>query len=234
MTGRKKTFSMELQEPAQSAPFDDSNRQLFKPRVGISIRQRSVGESRTCDRMSHVPACHAMGCCFWLTGLPCSGKSTIAGALQGALEGSGRTVTLLDGDKIRPLLCPDLGYSDEDRLQNMLRLAFVALEVVRHGGIVIVAAVSPFEKHRSQVRSQFDPTSFVQVWVNAPLSECERRDVKGMYKQARQGKIAQFTGLSSAYEPPLQADVVCDTQTSSVEECVNSILRHSQTGSPLG
>jgi len=140
------------------------------------------------------------------------------------LEARGKTVTLLDADEIRPILCPDLRYSDEDRLKNMMRVAFVAREIVRHGGIVIVATVSPREVHRQQVRRQFEPLSFVQVWVNTPLAECERRDVKGMYALARKSKIPQFTGVSAPYEEPAVSEVVCKTVGRNTEECVESIL----------
>jgi adenylyl-sulfate kinase len=164
------------------------------------------------------------GLCIWFTGLPCSGKTTISRRLTKAVEARGKTVTLLDADEIRPILCPDLRYSDEDRLKNMMRLAFVAREIVRHGGIVIVATVSPCEAHRQKVRQQFEPSSFVQVWVNTPLTECERRDVKGMYALARKSEIPQFTGVSAPYEEPAHSDVVCETVGRSTEECVAPIL----------
>lgn len=106
----------------------------------------------------------------------------------------------------------------------MMRVAFVAREIVRHGGIVIVATVSPREVHRQQVRRQFEPASFVQVWVNTPLAECERRDVKGMYALARKNEIPQFTGVSAPYEEPAYSEVVCETVGRSTEECVASIL----------
>jgi sulfate adenylyltransferase len=133
-------------------------------------------------------------------------------------------VTLLDADQVRPLLCPDLGYSEEDRLKNMLRLAFVAKEVVRHGGLAIVAAVSPLERHRQVVREQFAPSSFLQVWVDTPLQECIRRDVKGMYRAALAGQIQQFTGIGAPYEPPLEPEVVCKTVDYTVDQCVNQIM----------
>jgi adenylyl-sulfate kinase len=144
--------------------------------------------------------------------------------LTGELEARGKTVTWLDADDVRPLLCPDLGYSDGDRLKNMMRLAFVAREVVRHCGIAIVAAVSPRASHRKLVREQFGPSSFIQVWIITPLSECERRDVKGMYALARRGKIEQFTGVSAPYEPPSDSEVVCETISRNVQDSVESII----------
>jgi adenylyl-sulfate kinase len=162
--------------------------------------------------------------CIWLTGRPCSGKTTIALALCQHLTKAGHTVTLLDGDQVRPMLCPDLGFSEHDRLTSLRRIAFVAREVVRHRGLVVTATVSPFAAHREIIRASFNPGEFIQVYVKASPEECERRDIKGMYARAKRGEIGDFTGISSPYEEPLDSEVECDTQRLQVSQCVEKIL----------
>jgi sulfate adenylyltransferase len=184
--------------------------------------------------MNHLLS-DARGFCIWFTGLPCSGKTTISRRLARESEGHGRVVTLLDADDVRRVLCPDLGYSDEDRLKSLMRLAFVAREVVRHRGIAIVAAISPREAQRQLIRRQFPKASFVQVWLSTPLAECERRDVKGMYAEARKGRIPDFTGVNAPYEQPCRSEIVCDTTASSIRKCVQSILAElTLRGAPFG
>ena len=134
------------------------------------------------------------GCCVWLTGLSGAGKSTIGQILAERLTARGRTVTLLDGDVVRTHLSRGLGFSKQDRDTNNLRIGFVAAEIVRHQGIVIVAAVSPYESTRNQVRDMVGIESFVLVHVATPLSVCEQRDVKGLYARARLGEIKGLTG----------------------------------------
>jgi len=163
--------------------------------------------------------------CIWLTGRPCSGKTTIALALYQHLTNAGNSVTLLDADEVRPILCPDLGFSEQDRLANLRRIAFVAREIVRHRGLVITATVSPFAAHREIIRASFNPGEFIQVYVKASPEECERRDVKGMYARAKRGEIGNFTGITSPYEEPLDSEVECDTQRLQVSQCVEKILR---------
>jgi adenylyl-sulfate kinase len=162
--------------------------------------------------------------CIWLTGRPCSGKTTIALALYHHLTNAGHTVTLLDADHVRPILCPDLGFSEQDRLNNLRRIAFVAREIVRHRGLVITATVSPFAAHREIIRASFNPGEFIQVYVKASPDECERRDVKGMYARAKRGEISDFTGITSPYEEPLDSEVECDTQRFHLSQCVEKIL----------
>jgi len=165
------------------------------------------------------------GICVWFTGLPCAGKSTIAKLVTENLTQSGQTVTLLDADVIRPILCPDLGYSREDRRKNVLRVAYVARQIVLHGGTVVVATISPFEADRKLVRAHFEPGAFLQAYVNAPLGVCESRDVKGMYAKARSGEITHFTGLSSPYEEPGDSELICDTSRLSAVECAQTVVR---------
>jgi sulfate adenylyltransferase len=165
------------------------------------------------------------GCCIWLTGLSGAGKSTIAGILAARLERRGRTVTLLDGDVVRTHLSKGLGFSKEDRDTNIRRIAFVASEVVRHGGTVICAVVSPYEAARNEARMMVGGRSFALVYVATPLDVCERRDVKGLYAKARRGEIKGLTGIDDPYEPPAAPDLVLTTLDRDADECVATIER---------
>ena len=167
---------------------------------------------------------HRQGFCVWLTGLPCSGKSTIANILKIMLEEKGRKVTLLDGDVVRTHLSQGLGFSKEDRIKNILRVGFVASEIVKHDGVVIVALVSPYKMAREEVRSMLPEGKFIEVFVDAPVEVCEQRDVKGLYKKARQGLIKGFTGIDDPYEPPDNPEVHIDTTKLSPEESAEKIL----------
>lgn len=158
------------------------------------------------------PADSRQGFCIWFTGLPSSGKSTVAESLIGMLMEHGRQVTMLDGDVVRTHLSKGLGFSRQDRDTNILRVGFVASEIVRHQGAVVCAAVSPYRHTREQVRAMVAghsprPDAFVEVFVDTPAAECERRDVKGFYAQARDGKIKGFTGVDDPYEPPLAPEI---------------------------
>lgn len=164
------------------------------------------------------------GICLWFTGLSGAGKTTTADALNSALMEYGRSVTLLDGDVVRTNLSKGLGFSREDRDANVLRIAFVAAEVVRHGGIALCAAISPYRSTRALVRSRFPEAQFAEVFVDAPLSVCESRDVKGLYTKARAGEIIGFTGIDDPYEVPLNPEIALDTAAHSVDENVALII----------
>ncbi len=169
------------------------------------------------------------GCCIWLTGLSGAGKSTISEALAHRLTQYGRKITLLDGDVVRTHLSKGLGFSHEDRDTNILRIGFVATEIVWHDGIVICAVISPFRNTRDAVRSMIDALNpgmgqFIEVFVDTPLEECERRDVKGLYAKARRGEIKGFTGIDDPYEPPLQPEVRLNTLTDTADECAGQII----------
>lgn len=151
------------------------------------------------------------GFCVWFTGLSGAGKTTIAELLAAFLRERGLYVTLLDGDIVRTHLSKGLGFSREDRDTNILRIGFVAAEIVRHGGVVICAAISPYEATRNQVRSMVGDDRFVLAFVNTPLSVCEKRDPKGLYAKARRGEIRFFTGVDDPYEVPLAPSVVVET-----------------------
>lgn len=151
------------------------------------------------------------GFCIWLTGLPCAGKSTIAEILTTMLMARGRQVTLLDGDVVRTHLSKGLGFSREDRDTNILRLGFVAAEIVKHGGAVIVAAVSPYRAARNQVRAMVGEERFILVYVNTPLEVCMARDTKGLYERARRGELKGVTGIDDPYEAPEAPEICVNT-----------------------
>jgi sulfate adenylyltransferase len=170
------------------------------------------------------PPRHRQGVCVWLTGLSCAGKSTTAEILTVLLLERGRQVTLLDGDVVRTYLSKGLGFSKEDRDANILRIGFVASEIVRHGGLVVCAAISPYRATRQQVRNLVGAERFVEVFVDTPLAVCEERDTKGMYVKARRGELKQFTGIDDPYELPLQPELRLDTVAQTAEENARLIL----------
>jgi len=172
------------------------------------------------------PPRHKQGFCVWFTGLSASGKSTTAEILTVLLQELGRQVTALDGDVVRNHLSRGLGFSREDRDANIRRIGFVAAEIVKHHGAVICAAVSPYRVTRNGVRSLVGPERFVEIFVNTPLDECERRDSKGMYAKARRGEIKDFTGIDDPYEEPLQPELELDTLRNSAEENARAVVAY--------
>jgi len=172
---------------------------------------------------SHPPR-HRQGVCIWFTGLSGAGKSTTAEIVVALLLEHGRQSTLLDGDVVRTHLSKGLGFSKEDRDANILRIGFVASEVVRHGGVAVCAAVSPYRAARDSVRAMTGANHFVEVFVDTPLDVCESRDAKGMYAQARAGKIKGFTGIDDPYEPPLAAELTLETTSASAEENARRVI----------
>ncbi len=174
------------------------------------------------------PPRHAQGVCVWFTGLSGSGKSTTAEALIALLMEEGRRVTALDGDVVRTHLSKGLGFSKEDRDANILRIGFVASEVVRAGGVAVCAAVSPYAAARAAVRGMVESDAsgdnFVEVYVNTPLEVCEARDSKGMYAKARRGEITGFTGIDDPYEAPAAPELELETTASSPEENARRII----------
>jgi sulfate adenylyltransferase len=172
------------------------------------------------------PPRHRQGVCIWFTGLSGAGKSTTAEVLTTLLLEHGRQVTLLDGDVVRTHLSKGLGFSREDRDTNIRRIGFVACEIVRHGGVVVSAAISPYRATRNEVRQMVGPDRFVEVFVDTPLEECERRDAKGMYAMARRGEITGWTGIDDPYEAPEHAEVVLDTLRHSAESNARRIIEY--------
>lgn len=162
------------------------------------------------------------GTVVWLTGLSGAGKSTLAHALEERLHRSGRSVYVLDGDNVRHGLCSDLGFAAADRHENIRRIGHVAALFADAGVIVVTAFLSPFRADRAAARAVIG-ADFFEVFVDAPLATCEQRDPKGLYRQAREGRIAEFTGISSPYEPPDRPDLHLRTDRSSVDELVEAM-----------
>ncbi len=162
------------------------------------------------------------GFVLWFTGLPCSGKSTLAELLKPEFEKRGRLVDILDGDIVRTHLTRGLGFSKEDRDTNIRRIGFVAGLVARHGGIAITAAISPYRAIRDEIRGAVE--NFIEVFVNTPLETCIKRDVKGMYKKALAGEIKGFTGVDDPYEAPLNPEITIETETETPEMSAARIL----------
>ena len=169
-------------------------------------------------------ALNQKGMVLWITGLPCSGKTTISTELQSILLRKNLWAYTLDGDQIRKGLNSDLGFSKEDRIENIRRIGEVAKLFADAGVIIIVAFISPFRKDRDQVRSNLQPGQFVEIYLDCPLEECEKRDDKGLYKRARSGEIQEFTGVSSPYEPPLTPEIQLKTHIRTSTECAGKII----------
>ncbi len=162
------------------------------------------------------------GVTIWFTGLSGSGKTTIRMALEQKLRSRGLKVEVLDGDIVRQNLTKGLGFSKEDRDENIRRIGFVSHLLTRNGVIVMVSAISPYRAIRDEVRERIG--DFVEVYANAPLEVCEERDVKGLYKRARSGEIKQFTGISDPYEAPLDPEVECRTDLETLDESVDKVM----------
>ena len=162
------------------------------------------------------------GLTVWFTGLSGAGKSTLAEVVAERLRAGGRNVEILDGDVVRQTLCAGLGFSKEDRDTNIRRVGFVAELLTRNGVVVLVAAISPYRAVREEVRAKIG--RFVEVYVECPLDELVRRDVKGLYRRALAGEIEHFTGVSDPYEPPEHPEVLINSRTQSVDEAVDAVL----------
>jgi len=163
-------------------------------------------------------------CCVWLTGLSGSGKSTLANALEVQLNEQGRHTFVLDGDNLRTGLCNDLGMSDAARKENIRRIGEVARLMVDAGLIVIVSAISPFSADRATARALFGAGQFFEVYISTPFEVCARRDPKGLYRAALEGRLKAFTGLDSPYEAPLAADCEINTDEVDLDDSVARIL----------
>jgi adenylylsulfate kinase len=193
-------------------PRETSSDTLFWQREAIAphARRRLHG---------HAPAV------FWFTGLSGSGKSTLASVVERRLHALGCRTFVLDGDNLRHGLCSDLGFSSEDRRENIRRAGEVASLFVQSGAIVLTALISPFAEDRERARRLVPAGSFFEIHCNASVAECEQRDVKGLYRRARAGEVKEFSGISSPYEPPEAPELVLHTARDSVEPCADAVLR---------
>jgi len=163
------------------------------------------------------------GFTLWLTGLPRSGKSTVASLIAGRLRAGGvERIEVLDGDVVREGLCRDLGFSRADRTENIRRITFVSKLLTRNGVVVIVAAISPYREDRELAREEIQ--SFVEVWCKASVDACAARDYKGLYEKARRGEIDNLTGVNDPYEEPDDADLVLDTENESPEQSADRLM----------
>ena len=172
---------------------------------------------------AHPPR-HHQGFCIWFTGLSGAGKSTIANRLVNMLQEYGRNPTVLDGDVVRTHLSKGLGFSKEDRDTNILRISFVAGEIVRHTGTVICAAISPYRQARREARKMVPEDHFIEVFVDTPLEVCEQRDIKGLYAMARAGELKNFTGIDDPYEAPIEPEVHLETVSVTPAENARKII----------
>ncbi|WP_151173564.1 adenylyl-sulfate kinase [Pseudoalteromonas ruthenica] len=173
-------------------------------------------------------------CIIWFTGFSGSGKSTIAGALESALYHLGHHTYLLDGDNVRHGLCGDLGFSDADRKENIRRVGESAKLMVDAGLLVLTAFISPFQAERDMVRNLVQEHEFIEVYLDTPLATCEQRDPKGLYKKARAGEIAHFTGIDSDYEIPQHPELTLNTAELDVQACVAQLIAHLRTQNIIG
>lgn len=192
-------------EKINTNTYDDNNLTLQKTDITRKIRAEKLGQRPLT---------------LWFTGLSGSGKSTLANELEKRFCIDGKHTMLLDGDNVRMGLNKNLGFSNNDRIENIRRIAEVAKLMNDAGLIVFTAFISPFEKDRCSAREIIGHDSFIEIYVSTPLKECERRDVKKLYKKARNGEIKDFTGISSPYEVPKEPDIVIDTTNQRLEETV--------------
>ncbi len=163
-------------------------------------------------------------CALWLTGFSGAGKSTLAYLVQRELISLGYRTHLLDGDIVRRGLCKDLGFSAADRNENIRRIGEVAKLFTDAGLIVLIATISPYQQMRNDTRALFSPGEFIEIFIDAPLTVCEQRDPKGLYRKARAGEISQFTGIDSTYDPPPAPELHLHTDQDSAEICAASIM----------
>lgn len=190
------------------------------------MTNNTVWQSHIVDKAFRSDIKRQRPCLLWFTGLSGSGKSTIAGLVEQRLAAMGLHTYLLDGDNVRQGLCRDLGFSAADRVENIRRIGEVARLMVDAGLIVLTAFISPFRSDRDMARSLLPDGEFIEVFIDTPLEECERRDPKGLYRKARAGQLPNFTGIDSPYEHPLAPTVRLETIGSSAEACADLVIEY--------
>lgn len=163
---------------------------------------------------------------LWFTGLSGAGKSTLAHSVEKALFDIGCRTIVIDGDNVRHGICSDLGFSNQDRQENIRRVGELSKLFVEAGIITLTAFISPFQADRNRVRNLVNDDEFIEIYCNTNLQTCEQRDIKGLYAKARRGEIADFTGISSPYEQPVNPEIIVNTGIDSLEECVKTIIHY--------
>lgn len=191
---------------------------MAKEKLHIIPHQHAINRADRAQLKGHP------GLVIWFIGLSGSGKSTLASEVERQLYERGRHTYILDGDNIRSGLNSDLDFSDASRKENLRRIGEVAKLMVDAGIITLTAFITPFEEERTRVKDLIGPENFIEVYVNCPIEECEKRDVKGLYAKARRGEISNFTGISSPFEEPQNPDVLVPTHELSIEEGVERVL----------
>ena len=189
------------------------------------MSQKLITPKLTIGRSERETLLKQSGKIIWFTGLSGSGKSTLANALEIALHQKGKKTFLLDGDIVRQGLNKDLGFSNEDRIENIRRIAHVAKLMMDAGLIVICAFISPFKVERRLARQLAGVNRFIEVYLNTPISVCEERDVKGLYQKARAGNLTNLSGLGSHYETPENPEIIIDTSKTSVQQAIEQIQK---------
>lgn len=189
-------------------------------RDGIVWHQHQINKATRSEQKRQKP------CVLWFTGLSASGKSTTANAVEQKLFELGHHTYLLDGDNVRHGLNKDLGFSDADRVENIRRIGEMAKLFADAGLIVLSAFISPFRADRQMVRDLVEAGEFIEIHMSTPLSVCEQRDPKGLYKKARQGEIKNFTGIDSAYEEPDRPEIILNTAECDIEACAEQVIAY--------
>lgn len=189
------------------------------------INNNIVWHETKVNRENREKLLNQKGVVLWFTGLSGSGKSTVATALEKRLHEKGKLTYILDGDNIRHGLSANLGFSDEDRVENIRRIGEVSKLFVDTGVITIVTFISPFRAERGKVRELLG-SDFIEVYIDCPIEVCEERDPKGIYKKARNGEIKNFTGIDSSYEAPLDPEITLQTYLKSIDDCVDEVISY--------
>jgi adenylylsulfate kinase len=186
--------------------------------ANVVYHRATVSRSRREKQNRHKSAI------IWFTGLSGSGKSTLAHAVEEELHQAGCRTFVFDGDNVRHGLCANLGFSEEDRHENIRRIGEMAKLFIEAGVIALTAFISPFKSDRERVRALVSENDFIEIYCDSPLAVCEERDVKGLYKKARSGEIKNYTGISAPYEKPEHPDLILDTAGKSIEDNVEKVL----------
>lgn len=187
-----------------------------------------VWQQQTVSRKQRESLNKHRGAILWFTGLSGAGKSTISSSVEAALHERGILTMVLDGDNIRHGLCSDLGFSETDRQENIRRIGETAKLFMESGVVILTAFISPFRSDRQIARGLVNEEDFSEIYVECPLEVCEDRDIKGLYKKARNGEINNFTGISSPYEVPENASLTVNTDDLSIEECVEKVIKYCE------